>query len=85
MINLRITPAQLKKYGIYTVLSLSLSLNTYLVISDKKENREDIKYEREERQKLQQILIEQQFLKREQEILLKMQGLLPEEDTTKNI
>lgn len=69
--NLRsISPAQLKKYGMYAVLSLSLSLNTFLILDNRRSANEDIRYERSKNDELQRILIQQATLQKEQEELL---------------
>jgi hypothetical protein len=81
-----ISPAQLKKYGMYAMLSFFMAISVYLVMDDRKERREQLRYEREEKEKLQNILLEQTYLRLEQEQLMEMaKSNLKMSDTVKNL
>lgn len=69
--NLRdLSPAQLKKYGIYAVLWFFMMLSLYLIMSDRSDRKSDIAYERNAKEELQLMLIDQVKLKKEQDSLI---------------
>ena len=78
-----ISPAQLKKYGVYAILSFFISLSAIVGADDLGVRNADIKSERQQNEKLQNMLNEQYQLKIQQEQLLQMnKGIRP--DTTKH-
>lgn len=86
MIFRYISPAQLKKYGIYAVLSFFMCLSMYLIVDDRRSNKEQLRYERSEKERMQKILLEQKYLKQEQdELLSSTEKDLKRMDTVKNL
>jgi hypothetical protein len=68
------------------MLSFFMAVTVYLVMDDRKERREQVRYEREEKDKLQKILLEQTYLRLEQEELMeKAKDNLQLTDTVKNL
>jgi hypothetical protein len=81
-----ISPAQLKKYGLYAVLSFFMIATVYFVVDDRRERREALQYERREKERLQDILLEQKYLQQEQkELLEETEENLERMDTVKNL
>lgn len=73
-----VSPANLKKYGLYAILSFFICLCVFIGTDDLKYRNQDIQQERIENTKLQKMLYDQNQLKNEQEQLLK------KVDTTKH-
>lgn len=67
-----ITPANLKKYGMYAILSFFITVSVLLAVDDVRIRDKDIKYEREQNETLRKMLDEQYKLKIEQERLIKV-------------
>lgn len=65
-----ISPAQLKKYGMYAVLSFFIMVSVLLVRDDLNVRNSDVTYERAKNDSLQHMLKEQYTLKLEQQKLL---------------
>lgn len=66
-----ISPTNLKKYGLYAILSFFISLSVFIGADDLKYRNRDIEQERVENTRLQRMLYDQNQLKNEQQELLK--------------
>lgn len=66
-----VSPAALKRYGIYAILSFFISISVILAYDSIKTRDSDIRYERSQKESLQKILDEQTRLRVEQELLLR--------------
>lgn len=67
-----VTPYNLKKYGLYTILSFFISVCVILGADDMRVRDKDVKYERLQNEQLRNMLDEQYKLKIEQEHLIKI-------------
>lgn len=67
-----LTPAQLKKYGLYAILSFFISATVILSRDNVRIRDHDVRYERQQNERLRSILDEQYKLKIEQEHLIKI-------------
>lgn len=76
-----ITPASLKKYGLYAILSFFMSATIFLGTDDIKVRNTDMTSERQKNKELQDILNSQSRLKEEQDSLLTVYRYF--QDTTK--
>jgi hypothetical protein len=65
-----VSPASLKKYGIYAILSFFISVSAIIGTDDLRMRNADIKYERSQNETLRKMLDDQYRLKVEQERLL---------------
>lgn len=66
-----LTPAQLKKYGIYAVLSFFVGLSTFLLRDDLDVRNGDLRYSRQKQEQLQQVLFDQIRLQEQQRNLFR--------------
>lgn len=67
-----VSPAQLKKYGIYAILSLFITACIFISMDDIRVRNRDIEYERSRNEYLSKLLNQQYQLKMEQEQLLQI-------------
>lgn len=68
---INVSPATLKRYGLYAILSFFISISVIIGIDDIRVRNTDIRYERTNNEYLRNVLKEQQQLRLEQENLLK--------------
>lgn len=66
-----ISPVQLKRYGIYAILSFFISFCVIIAADDIRVRNADVSYERAQNESLRKMLDEQYKLKTQQENLLK--------------
>lgn len=69
--SLNVSPAQLKKYGLYAVLSFFIGLSTFLLKDDLAVRSKDITIERARQEELRKVVMKQLELQQQQKNLLR--------------
>jgi len=65
------SPHTLKKYGLYAVLSFFIGLSSYLIMYNLTVGSNNLRYERQRQEQLQQIILDQVRLQNIQKNLLR--------------